>query len=392
MKLYLHLEQKEFTVSQQLAPEVTVKQLKEAFVAEYNEKQTAKWQKLNPKYLTAKSEDQVVLKDEIELSTKLADKSDVFFVLQTTGLSCTNNGCNETFDQANNTSTACQYHPGVPIFHEGLKGWTCCKKRTTDFSEFLDMPGCTRGYHTVVEPPKPVKEKPKPLAEGEVIEVSAPPAAVKKRTVCSDPFEPIKTLVSPSVEATIDRLLKKLSDSTDSEISSSVCSGTPCSNATCDARYVDDSSYNEECVYHPGNPVFHEGYKYWSCCKKRTCDFNEFLSQPGCSKGKHLWKIKKEAVSTNIRFDWYQNATTVILTFYAKNVIPGKSSFEANRTSLKYNVTVITPEGQVSTNSRLDLGGDINVKESRAEIMSTKVEVKLRKLDNSQWKTLEMGA
>ena len=47
--------------------------------------------------------------------------------------------------------------------------WTCCKKRTTDFSEFLDMPGCTRGYHTVVEPPKPVKEKPKPLAEGEVI-------------------------------------------------------------------------------------------------------------------------------------------------------------------------------------------------------------------------------
>ena len=89
MKLYLHLEQKEFTVSQQLAPEVTVKQLKEvrknylsdfeccllgtgttvlnfanqwlmpfqAFVAEYNEKQTAKWQKLNPKYLTAKSEE-----------------------------------------------------------------------------------------------------------------------------------------------------------------------------------------------------------------------------------------------------------------------------------------------------------------------------------------------
>ncbi len=21
------------------------------------------------------------------------------------------------------------------------------------------------------------------------------------------------------------------------------------------------------CMHHPGGPVFHEGYKYWSCCK-----------------------------------------------------------------------------------------------------------------------------
>jgi len=32
---------------------------------------------------------------------------------------------------------SCQHHPGVPVFHDALKGWSCCKKRTTDFTEFL---------------------------------------------------------------------------------------------------------------------------------------------------------------------------------------------------------------------------------------------------------------
>ncbi|XP_034637767.1 uncharacterized protein LOC117882976 isoform X2 [Trachemys scripta elegans] len=37
---------------------------------------------------------------------------------------------------------SCVYHPGVPIFHDALKGWSCCKKRTTDFSEFLSIKVC----------------------------------------------------------------------------------------------------------------------------------------------------------------------------------------------------------------------------------------------------------
>lgn len=34
--------------------------------------------------------------------------------------------------------------------------------------------------------------------------------------------------------------------------------------------------------------------KYWSCCKRKTSDFNTFLSQEGCTKGTHLWKKKDE--------------------------------------------------------------------------------------------------
>jgi len=37
-------------------------------------------------------------------------------------------------------SDSCRYHPGVPVFHDALKSWSCCEKKSTDFSVFLDMP------------------------------------------------------------------------------------------------------------------------------------------------------------------------------------------------------------------------------------------------------------
>ena len=36
------------------------------------------------------------------------------------------------------------------------------------------------------------------------------------------------------------------------------------------------------CLYCPS-------YRYWSCCLKRTSDFDEFLRQEGCTKGTHRW-------------------------------------------------------------------------------------------------------
>ena len=53
----------------------------------------------------------------------------------------------------------------------------------------------------------------------------------------------------------------------------------------------DDGS---DCKHHPGVPIFHEGLKFWSCCQRRTTDFQSFLNQEGCEIGKHKW-IKEEA-------------------------------------------------------------------------------------------------
>ena len=33
----------------------------------------------------------------------------------------------------------------MPIFHEGMKFWSCCQRKTSDFTAFLNQEGCTRG-------------------------------------------------------------------------------------------------------------------------------------------------------------------------------------------------------------------------------------------------------
>lgn len=72
--------------------------------------------------------------------------------------------------------------------------------------------------------------------------------------------------------------------------SSEVPIGTICKNGGCNTSYEGPETNDTQCVHHPGVPIFHEGLKYWSCCQKRTTDFNAFLSQVGCECGKHVWK------------------------------------------------------------------------------------------------------
>lgn len=69
-----------------------------------------------------------------------------------------------------------------------------------------------------------------------------------------------------------------------------------CRRKGCNAGYDPSISRDDEkCVHHPGQPVFHEGSKGWSCCKKRVLEFDEFLKIPGCGeKTKHLFVGQKK--------------------------------------------------------------------------------------------------
>ena len=73
------------------------------------------------------------------------------------GQLCYNRGCGKTFNPRDNPpdSTDCLHHSGAPFFHEAYKGWTCCNKKTTDFTEFLSTPGCSRGPHSREKPVEP---------------------------------------------------------------------------------------------------------------------------------------------------------------------------------------------------------------------------------------------
>uniref|UniRef100_A0A2I2Z1Y4 CHORD domain-containing protein n=1 Tax=Gorilla gorilla gorilla TaxID=9595 RepID=A0A2I2Z1Y4_GORGO len=80
-------------------------------------------------------------------------------------------GCGQRFDHETNSDDACTYHPGVPVFHDALKGWSCYKRRTTDFSDFLSIVRCTKGRHNSEKPPERVKPEVKTTEKKEISEL-----------------------------------------------------------------------------------------------------------------------------------------------------------------------------------------------------------------------------
>eukprot|EP00064_Thunnus_orientalis_P025492 superscaffoldBa00013032_g25870 len=115
----------------------------------------------------------------------------------------------------------------------------------------------------------------------------------KERPSSDEPMTKLPHKVSASLSKELEKLdisNKAEKEKTDSQ---TVMMGTRCKNAGCKTAYQGPETNLEVCTHHPGAPVFHEGYKYWSCCCIKTTDFNAFLDQKGCTAGKHRWVLKQ---------------------------------------------------------------------------------------------------
>ena len=308
-------------------------------------------------------------------------------------LQCYNKGCGNKYDPASNKENSCQYHPGVPVFHDALKGWSCCKRRSTDFTEFLNTPGCTKGLHSNVKPPEPEKPKqevtipeemPKPIKKIEPLLPEDIPS----------PDEPLIRLPI-NVGATLNTALEKLkleskpvteNDKSASDTSAIVV-GTSCKNSGCTERYADERSNTDECVYHPGVPIFHEGMKYWSCCQRKTSDFGAFLEQKGCSSGRHMWKKVEAENKVSVRCDWHQTASFVTISIFCKTSLPTESFFEANK--VKLCAKVAFDGGKSIFEKVFMLNGIVDPLKSNVQMLGSKVEINLRKSTIGSWRALE---
>ncbi|KAI5629172.1 cysteine and histidine-rich domain-containing protein 1 [Silurus asotus] len=315
-------------------------------------------------------------------------------------LLCYNKGCGQRFDPEKNPDDACTYHPGVPVFHDALKGWSCCKRRTTDFSDFLSIAGCTKGPHNQEKPPETIKpevrtsgEKKdvddfKPKFNESIIQAPKPVESIQRPS----PDEPISRLpqkVSASLKQALEKL--KLSDNAPEhkeEEGDEVKIGTCCKNGGCTKNFNGPESLEEVCMYHAGFPIFHEGMKYWSCCKRKTSDFNTFLSQEGCTKGKHLWR-KKDAGKKVVpcRFDWHQTGSQVTITVYAKNSIPELSYVDGNSTKLDIHIIF---DGDKEFEQKIILWGVIDTSKSTLNMMAAKIEIVLKKAEPMSWARLDL--
>lgn len=222
---------------------------------------------------------------------------------------CYNRGCGKSFNPRNNPENGCCFHPGAPYFHETYKGWTCCNKRSSDFTTFLNFPGCTQGLHSNVKPEEPeaiTGKKDDRTLEQQIEEVqkhrSPEPA---ERTPRPDFNKAPLIRMNPSVaeslksaNPTTSVTIPLNSIATVSE-NGSIPEGEPCKNGGCKVTFSLTESSSASCKYHPGVPIFHEGMKYWSCCQKKTSDFQTFLNQEGCMLGEHKWK--KDSVSLSCK-------------------------------------------------------------------------------------------
>ncbi|XP_071532663.1 cysteine and histidine-rich domain-containing protein 1 [Panulirus ornatus] len=307
-------------------------------------------------------------------------------------LQCYNKGCGQKFKLEENSEDACEYHPGAPIFHDAYKGWSCCNKKSTDFTTFLNTKGCTKGRHNPEKPAEPEKTKVDPATRDEVITFESPkPAPSLPRPDFNTPMKRLPINIAPSLRQALEKTegtkdTQNVVGDEEKNISG-VKIGDNCKNNGCKTSYEGEHSNLDMCKYHPGIPIFHEGLKYWSCCQKKTTDFSEFLEQLGCSTGHHCWiKLDTKRIAA-CRYDWHQTATHVYVAVYAKLSHPATTFVEAN--PIRLNVHIVFGEAMVFTLDN-ELCGLIDVDQSSVSLAASKVEIKLRKAEPSSWRTLSI--
>ena len=163
-------------------------------------------------------------------------------------------------------------------------------------------------------------------------------------------------------------------------------------NTTSSTSIASGNRDDEECVYHPGQALFHEGSKGWTCCKRRVLEFDEFLKIEGCKKRKrHLFVGKKkdesqEEIVKDVRHDFYQTPTTVIASLFLKKIdkLAAKIKFSSSQT-IALNLPT-TDKKRYQT--EIPTFGPIDTKASTYKIMGTKLELTLVKADGASWPVL----
>lgn len=194
---------------------------------------------------------------------------------------CIHEGCKRRFDPATNTSTSCKYHTGKPIFHDLKKGWTCCNKIVYDWDEFQAIIPCVTGSHLSEEE----SSKKEPEGQSSFFQSStvqnaknalekANNSIVIKNIDDFNKEEAVKKEISPPAQKE-----KKLFIS-----DKGLCK---CINKGCGKEFDEKENNEGVCEYHAGEPVFHDLKKYWTCCKKESYDWDEFMQIPKCCKGRH---------------------------------------------------------------------------------------------------------
>ncbi|KAJ6608592.1 HSP20-like chaperone [Mycena sp. CBHHK59/15] len=301
---------------------------------------------------------------------------------------CTRKGCSREFDESR-SDESCTFHPGAPVFHEGLKSWSCCSevyKPVLEFDEFMKIPGCTQTERHTNEAPQ--VEAPKQSSSANLTMTESGSGGKEVYTssnATSKRIEPVATaVVRPTIVEEED------------DLNIPVSAGTPCKHKGCGIAFVSDEVNRKGdgegtiCTYHPSPPIFREGSKGYLCCKRRVLEFDEFLKIEGCKTGRHLFAPKVVNVETEemttCRMDHYQTVDWVHVSIFAKKADKERSQVKFEETQISFDLHL---PGSKRFTKAVELFGPIDPDASTFTFFGTKVELNLKKSDNRSWTILE---
>jgi len=248
----------------------------------------------------------------------------------------------------------------------------------------MSIPPCTSGKHSVVDDtplpePKPSDEEVEARIQAEKEKADTLPPAVARNPLAAQPPRPSPSPAPPEDE--------------DDDPDIPIPDEAKCKRRGCDESYkAGKSREGEKCVHHPGQALFHEGSKGWTCCKRRVLEFDEFMKIPGCStKDHHLFVGKKKAAEAeemikDVRNDFYQTTTTVIASLYIKKINKDLSSIRFKDANTIY-INLHTTDKK-SYQTTMTTYASIDPEKSSFKIMGTKLELNLAKADAAGWPVL----
>ncbi len=250
------------------------------------------------------------------------------------------------------------------------------------FDEFQSIPGCTTGKHSTTDTVLSFEKK-------TAADVPAPP---KPSAFLND--APARRPISTPQNAPSPKPKEPEPESEDDEEGVAIPEGKMCRRKACGLTYKGGDRSGESCIYHPGVPIFHEGSKGYSCCKRRVLDFDDFMKIEGCkTKDKHLFvgigkKEKTDGeVLEDVRSDYYQTASTAIASFFLKRIGKENSTVEFTGKSVKFDLKTSDSPPKVFK-KEIELFGPIDAERSSFKIMGTKLELNLVKADGQAWPVL----
>ncbi|TFY55840.1 hypothetical protein EVJ58_g7994 [Rhodofomes roseus] len=304
---------------------------------------------------------------------------------------CTNRGCGQDYDPNNNKGDSCTYHPGAPVFHEGLKSWSCCKdvnKPVLDFDEFMKIPGCTNGPHSDAAPKT---DTAKPSSGGANLKMTETQAGGKE--TYSTTLAPQQIALSSVAPAPV---APEPEQEEEDDLNAPVAPDTNCKRIGCKTVFESDEVNRRgdgpgaTCTYHPKAPIFHEGSKGYLCCKRRVLEFDEFLKIEGCKTGRHLFVPKTKDTSaeqfTECRVDHYQTPADVHVSVFAKQADKERSIVKIEENFI--HLDLYLPASKRFRKS-IELFGPVDPSASSFKYYGTKIEVSLKKADARSWPVLE---